>query len=59
MRDQIAKVSKRIEVLKQDPDHDKQALNMLYEKKRALCNQYYDSKMLQVNEKVYCSIFLS
>ena len=52
LRDEIAKLSKKIEVLRQDPEGDKQELKGLYEKRRALHAQYHDHKTMQVGEKV-------
>lgn len=51
LRDEIAKLSKKIEVLRIDPEGDKQELKGLYEKRRALHAQYHDHKTMQVGEK--------
>jgi len=53
IRDEIAKVARKIDVLKNAADVDKKALDMLYEKKRGLHGQYQDYKMTQVGEKVF------
>lgn len=51
IRDEIAKVSRKIDILRQAPEIDKKALDLLYEKKRTLHAKYQDYKLTQVGEK--------
>ena len=53
IRDEIAKTTRKIDVLRHAAEPDKKALDMLYEKKRALHGKYQDYKMTQVGEKVF------
>lgn len=52
LRDEIAKLTKKINTMKSGAETDKQALNILYDKRRQLYNQYHDHKMQKLGDKV-------
>lgn len=53
LKEEIAKITKRIQNIKQGSGADKKVLDELNEKRRVLYNQLFDYKAVKVGEKVF------
>jgi len=52
VRGSIEKIQKKIEIARADPEFDKQALSVLYEKRKELFENYQNFVRWQMSQKV-------